>query len=85
MANCNCIEMDEEKIKEWCLKNNNAESVEKVSFQNLAFMINGGNQLYSEVMVMYNERNKKGELKKKKKKVNISYNFCPMCGKSYKE
>lgn len=83
MAKCDCIKKDEEKIKNYFLENEKAESVENVSFENEAFMMSGGTQLYSEVLVKYTERNRKGELKSKKKKVNMTYNFCPLCGKSY--
>lgn len=85
MGKCNCISEDQERIKEYILKSNeNIETVDKADFENVAFMIDGGMQLYSEIKVEYQEKNKKGELKCKKKKFNMSYNFCPMCGQSYK-
>ena len=84
MSNCNCINEDSTRIKEYFEKKEEVASVESVEFQNVAFMLKGGHQLYSEVVVTCKKANKKGELKSKKEKVNFNYNFCPFCGKSYK-
>lgn len=85
MAKCDCISKDCTGIKEYFEKKEHVNSVESVEFQNMAFMFTGGTQLYSEVVVKYKKENKKGETILKKEKVNFNYNYCPLCGKSYKD
>lgn len=86
---CDCIKNIEkevaEKIKEM---DKNIERVTEVSLENTAFMIgekNCSTQLFSPTKVEYDYKNKKGEIKRKNKKVNVSYQFCPFCGKAYEK
>lgn len=86
---CDCIKNIErelaDKIKE--IDSTVAiENVTKVSLENTAFMIGNSisfTQLFSPVKIEYDCKNKKGEIKHKKKKVNLSYQFCPFCGEPY--
>lgn len=86
---CNCINEIKEDIRHRFDVKEEVERVDIVSIENLAMMLlENGNmqtQAYSPVKVEYNYKNKKGELKHKKGKVNLSYKYCPFCGKKYEE
>lgn len=84
---CNCINEIKEDIKHRYDIKEDVESVDIVSIENLAIMFTetgkSQTQTYSPVKVEYNYKNKKGELKHKKVKVNMCYMYCPFCGKKY--
>ena len=88
---CNCIKEVEEELKSKVSEmdsNLKIENVTDVSLENTAFMIGDAicsTQLFSPARIEYEYKNKKGEIKNKKKKVNISYQFCPFCGEPYKK
>lgn len=85
MSKCDCIRRIEKKIADSYAKKEEVEEVIGVTFENVGFFTEGGTQLYGELAATYTKRNKKGELKTKRDKVNMCYNFCPFCGKPYKK
>ena len=84
---CNCINEVKEDIKHRYELKEEVERVDIVSIENLAIMFTesgkGQTQTYSPVKVEYNYKDKKGQIKHKKEKVNLAYKYCPFCGKKY--
>lgn len=85
---CECIKEVKESLKKRYAAKEDIEKVTDVSLENTALMFGSGPstvELYSEVKIEFDYKNKKGELKHKKEKANMSYKYCPFCGKSYVE
>lgn len=87
---CNCIKEIQEKIKNE-LSSKNADFRDKkitdVSIQNVAIVFDSRQslQLSSPVKIEYVKTNKKGDTVHKKESINISYTYCPFCGRPYEE
>lgn len=89
---CNCLkEISERAIKE--LPQKNAEyanmNITKAAFEDETLMfLEGGKcavELTTPVRIEYEQKNKKGEVKSKKKIVNFSFHYCPFCGEKYEK
>ncbi|AIY82215.1 hypothetical protein U728_3768 (plasmid) [Clostridium botulinum 202F] len=88
MSKCDCIESVKKGIEEKFQKREDIEKVNKVSLENAALMFTEAgcqSQLYSLMVIEYDYKNRKGEIKHKKEKVNMCYAYCPFCGKKYEK
>ena len=87
---CECIKEVKESLENRYEAKTDIKNISNVtvSLENTALMFNNGPstvELYSPVKIEYDYENRKGEIKHKKEKANMSYKYCPFCGKSYIE
>jgi hypothetical protein len=85
---CNCIKENEIRVKEQLAEKNEDYRdmiITEANFQNVSFMFNGGVETYSPMKIEYDQKNYKGEMKHKKKIINMSHGYCPFCGIKYGE
>jgi hypothetical protein len=85
---CNCIDETKKSLEQRYNSKEGIDKVTKVSLGNTALMFGEGPsqvELYSPAIIEYDYKNKKGETKHKKEKVNLCYRYCPFCGKPYTE
>lgn len=86
---CNCIKEIKEDIKKKYEAKEEIEEVTSISIENTALMFNNNApstvELYSPMKIEYDYKNAKGQTKHKKEKANMSYKYCPFCGKAYSE
>lgn len=88
MSKCNCMESIKKQVEEKFQEREDIEKVNKVSLENTALMFTEGgcqSQFYSPMVIEYDYKNKKGEIKHKKEKANMGYTYCPFCGKKYEK
>lgn len=80
---CNCINRVEEKVKDLFKKEHgDKEIVESISLSQKALMLtkNGGTELHGKATGKYLEGKRK-----RKFEMNLSFKYCPFCGKEYKK
>lgn len=81
---CDCIKRIETQLNEkmTALANlHNGEVIDPVTFENKAIMMDSGKfELYAEVSGKYLDGGKR-----RRYAPNMSFRFCPFCGKSYKD
>lgn len=87
MVNCNCIEDIKARLKEKLSKEKEYEGKDiNLTIGNTCWLFDGGGKrMYSEVEISYPYVTKTGKDRVKKSSVNITYSYCPFCGKKVEE